>query len=578
MKLLAHYSFSLLLALASFFALDVLAADPRKDTLTQASIFIDAGRLKDAVALLKTHEPADPKEAQQVTLLMGKIYLAIDRPAKALELFQSVDEQLPLNLDAAMGAATASLKLGRFADARKYAIDAGKIDMESADPELLLALIEQRTGQTAEATTRMEKLLRKRPGSESHVLAYARYLVSAGEQTKAMKTLRDFRESHPQAAQVLEQLGELEFSFGSKPAAIDLKREAARSYANQGNEYRVRVIQSWVEENIVARAAPQRDTEMGKRISPAEPSSESVPRAEAGPQQNLPPKPLPNASPNAPPNASPTLPPNTPPNASPNLPPNLSPNLPPKAAEKKEPPVPGEQKPKLAKFTDPDVNIPVQRFPFPRGVTITGGSGFVVDEGRKIVTNKHVIEGGKEFAIRTGLGEVIRAKVVFISETDDLAILELQKPLPADRAIPAAAYSKPRVGRDVVVMGYPLWYILGEGSPSLTNGVVSKGTGMGDDRHTFQLTAKVNKGNSGGPVFDLNGNVVGITVGKLDSQKINQEQGFVPEDINFAIHVDRLPAMAKVSLKAEGLSEKPVSPETLYQMMLGRVVMVATYK
>ena len=538
MKLLTQYSFSLLLALASFFAWDVLAADLRKDTLTQASIFIDAGRLKDAVALLKTHEPADPKEAQQVTLLMGKIYLAIDRPAKALELFQSVDEQLPLNLDVAMGAANASLKLGRFADARKYAIDAGKIDMESADPELLLALIEQRTGQTADATTRMEKLLRKRPGSESHVLAYARYLVSAGEQTKAMKTLRDFRESHPQAAQVLEQLGELEFSFGSKPAAIDLKREAARSYANQGNEYRVRVIQSWVEENIVARAAPQRDTEMGKRISPSEPSSESAPRPEAGPQQNLPPK----------------------------------------AAEKKDSPLPAEQKPKLAKFTDPDVNIPVQRFPFPRGVTITGGSGFIVDEGRKIVTNKHVIEGGKEFAIRTGLGEVIRAKVVFISETDDLAILELQKPLPADRAIPAAAYSKPRVGRDVVVMGYPLWYILGEGSPSLTNGVVSKGTGMGDDRHTFQLTAKVNKGNSGGPVFDLNGNVVGITVGKLDSQKINQEQGFVPEDINFAIHVDRLPAMAKVSLKAEGLSDKPVSPETLYQMMLGRVVMVATYK
>ena len=562
MKLLTQYSFSLLLALASFFALDVLAADVKKDTLTQASIFIDAGRLKDAVALLKAHEPGDPREVQQVTLLMGKIYLAIDRPAKALELFQSVDAQLSLNLDVAMGAANASLKLGRFADARKYAIDAGKIDRESAEPELLLALIEQRTGQTADATARMEKLLRKRPGSESHVLAYARYLVSAGEQTKAMKTLRAFRESHPQAAQVMEQLGEFEFSFGSKPAAIDLKREAARSYANQGNEYRVRVIQSWVEENIVARAAPQRDAETGKHISPAEPSAESVPRAEAGPSKNL--------------RSNPQL--DSTPNSSPNAPPNTSPNLPPKAAEKKEPPTSAEQKPKLAKFTEPDVNIPVQRFPFPRGVTITGGSGFIVDEGRKIVTNKHVIEGGKEFAIRTGLGEVIRAKVVFISDTDDLAILELQKPLPADRAIPAAAYAKPRVGRDVVVMGYPLWYILGEGSPSLTNGVVSKGTGMGDDRHTFQLTAKVNKGNSGGPVFDLNGNVVGITVGKLDSQKINQEQGFVPEDVNFAIHVDRLPPMAKVSLKAEGMSEKPVSPETLYQMMLGRVVMVATYK
>ena len=532
MKYLIHYGVSLLLALCVLCAQSVFAADARTDLLTQASVLVDAGRLKEAVAILKVHEPRDAKEAQQITLLMGKIYLAIDRPAKALEYFRSADEQLAFNVDAVMGAANASLKLGRFADARNYAVDAAKLDLDSPEPELLLALIEQRSGRVNEATKRMDELLRKRPGSESHILAYARYLLSAGEQTKAVSTLQTYRESHPQSAPVLEQLGELEFSFGSKSKALNLKREAAKSYANLGNEYRVRVIQSWVEDNIATLDPPKRDTEMGKRISPA-PSPESEP----------------------------------------------APNTPPQAAEKKESrPAPAEQKPKLAKFTDPDVNLPVQRFPFPKGVTITGGSGFIVDEGRKIVTNKHVIDGGKEFAIRTGLGEVIRAKVVFISDTDDLAILELNKPLPADRAIPSAAYAKPRVGRDVVVMGYPLWYILGEGSPSLTNGVVSKGTGMGDDRNTFQLTAKVNKGNSGGPVFDLNGNVVGITVGKLDSQKINQEQGFIPEDINFAIHVDRLPPMAKAALKAEGVTDKPVSPEALYQLMLGRVVMVATYK
>ena len=129
MKSLIKYSLSLLLTLCGLCALAVLAADGKPDPLIRASIFIDAGRLKDAVALLKTHEPADPKEAQQVTLLMGKIYLAIDRPAKALELFQSVDEQLPFNLDVVMGAAHASLKLGRFVDARKYATDAAKIDM-----------------------------------------------------------------------------------------------------------------------------------------------------------------------------------------------------------------------------------------------------------------------------------------------------------------------------------------------------------------------------------------------------------------------------------------------------------------
>ena len=532
MKSLIKQGVSLLLVFYVFCVHGVIAAEATADALTRASIFIDAGRLKDAVTILKGQEPRDAKEEQQITLLMGKIYLAIDRPAKALEYFRSAEEQLSFNMDAVMGAANASLKLGRFADARKYATEAGKLDLDSPEPELLLALIEQRAGQASDGTRRMDNLLRKRPGSASHVVAYARYLLSAGEQAKAISTLQIYRESHPKSAPVLEQLGDLEFNFGSKSTALNLKREAAKSYADQGNEYRVRVIQSWVEENIESLDPPKRETEIGKRSSPA-----------------------------------------------PSPAPEVTPNVPPIVAEKKElPSVPPEQKPRQAKFTEPDANLPVQRFPFPKGVTITGGSGFIVDEGRKIVTNKHVIEGGKEFAIRTGLGEVIRAKVVFISNTDDLAILELSKPLPADRAIPSAAYAKPRVGRDVVVMGYPLWYILGEGSPSLTNGVVSKGTGMGDDRNTFQLTAKVNKGNSGGPVFDLNGNVVGITVGKLDSQKITQEQGFVPEDVNFAIHVDRLPPMAKVALKAEGVSDKPVSPETLYQLMLGRVVMVATYK
>jgi S1-C subfamily serine protease len=218
------------------------------------------------------------------------------------------------------------------------------------------------------------------------------------------------------------------------------------------------------------------------------------------------------------------------------------------------------------------------RFPFPDGVMITGGSGFIVDGGKKIVTNRHVVEGGKEFAIRTGLGEVIKAKVIFISKTDDLAVLELDKALPADRAIPSNSYSKPRVGRNVVVMGYPLWYVLGEGSPSLTNGLVSKRTGMGDDLGTFQLTAKVNKGNSGGPVFDMAGNVVGITVGKLDSKKIQDEQGFVPEDVNFAIHIDRLPKITNASVDGKEPNTVELNTEELYQVMLGKVVMVATYK
>jgi S1-C subfamily serine protease len=248
-------------------------------------------------------------------------------------------------------------------------------------------------------------------------------------------------------------------------------------------------------------------------------------------------------------------------------------------AEKKTEPNKAKPAVPVIKPMMPDVEskIAVERFPFPSGVTIIGGSGFVVDTGRKVVTNRHVVEGGKEFAIRTGLGEVIKARLVFISNTDDIAVLELAKPLPADRAIPSSSFVKPQVGRNVVVMGYPLWYLLGEGSPSLTNGVVSKRTGLRDDAGTFQITAKVNKGNSGGPVFDMRGNVVGITVGKLDIKKIGDDQGFLPEDVNFAIHVDRLPKMLNISATSED-QRNELSAEELYQSMVGKVVMVATYK
>ncbi len=239
----------------------------------------------------------------------------------------------------------------------------------------------------------------------------------------------------------------------------------------------------------------------------------------------------------------------------------------------------------LGKFSDdqarkskPRSTVRTEKFPFPTGVILTSGSGFVIDGGRKIVTNRHVIDGGKEFAIRTGLGEVVRPSISLISQTDDLAILELEKPLPSESAIPDTAYSKPVVGTAIVVMGFPMSHILGDNAPSLTNGIVSKITGLKDDVSSFQMTAKVNKGNSGGPVFDMQGNIVGITFGKLDSKRINQEQGFIPEDINFAIHVDRLPAAANVRIGGQRTAPADQSIEALYQQMLGKVVMVVTYR
>lgn len=219
-----------------------------------------------------------------------------------------------------------------------------------------------------------------------------------------------------------------------------------------------------------------------------------------------------------------------------------------------------------------------KQFSFPDGSAVRGGSGLVVSGGTRVITNRHVVAGGKLFAIRTGLGEISKARVVFESDTDDLAILELDTPLPRERAIEIADMRMAQSGSQVVAMGYPLWYLLGSETPSLTNGVVAKSAGMNEDPAMFQLTAKINRGNSGGPVFNMRGELVGLTMGKLDTDSMRVSEGFTPEDINFAIQADRI----RAALEPNSNDVLPLTqggavlaPEQIYQDMLGKVVMVA---
>ena len=219
-----------------------------------------------------------------------------------------------------------------------------------------------------------------------------------------------------------------------------------------------------------------------------------------------------------------------------------------------------------------------KQFSFPDGSAVRGGSGLVVSGGTRVITNRHVVAGGKLFAIRTGLGEISKARVVFESDTDDLAILELDTPLPRERAIEIADMRMAQSGSQVVAMGYPLWYLLGSETPSLTNGVVAKSAGMNEDPAMFQLTAKINRGNSGGPVFNMRGELVGLTMGKLDTDSMRVSEGFTQEDINFAIQADRI----RAALEPNSNDVLPLTqggavlaPEQIYQDMLGKVVMVA---
>lgn len=509
------------LSLMGIFFLNFWIGSANANNLDLASVYVDAGRYSDAISILKKYELSDEEE-YKVNLLTGKIYLAIDKPAKALEFFEAADVQSLDNIDAQVGIALSQLKLGKFSLAKRYADSIRRIEKDSAEPIYISAVIQARTGKLDEAVKAIEQVAQRQPDSEAVAVAKAKFYALTGDAAKAKDSLTAFIRRKPDSPEAYDYLGDVMMKSGDQAGAISARAKALQIFRNQSNQYRAAVMTAWIEANDPAyrhpatKPAPKPEPEKSQKDQYVENKPESKP---AKPEKV-----------------------------------KLKPS-----------------------FPEAEPNFAVQRFPFPSGVMITGGSGFIVDSGKKIVTNRHVVEGGKEFAVRTGLGEVIRAKLVYTSNTDDLAVLELEKPLPADRAIPGASFVKPKVGRNVVVMGYPLWYMLGEGSPSLTNGVVSKRTGLRDDPNTFQVTAKVNKGNSGGPVFDMRGNVVGITVGKLDTKKIAEDQGFVPEDVNFAIHVDRLPRMLGISV---GTEEKNVelNAEEIYQAMVGKVVMVATYK
>lgn len=121
-------------------------------------------------------------------------------------------------------------------------------------------------------------------------------------------------------------------------------------------------------------------------------------------------------------------------------------------------------------------------------------------------------------------------------EVSDLAYLHGP---PSANYLPLQAGKPIRPGDGVVALGYPLKGLLAS-EANVAVGVVSALAGLRNNPATLQITAPVLVGNSGGPLLDEAGNVVGVVVGKLDAIKIVQATGELPQNINFAVKVSRV--------------------------------------
>ena len=172
-----------------------------------------------------------------------------------------------------------------------------------------------------------------------------------------------------------------------------------------------------------------------------------------------------------------------------------------------------------------------------------------------VLTNAHVVRECSEIRVRLPFQEASSTTVLVSDSANDLALL-MVSPAPPE-AVSFREGRGIRQGEGIIAIGFPLRGVLASGM-NLTTGTISALAGIRDDARYLQMTAPVQPGNSGGPLLDQSGNVVGVIVGKLDALEVARRTGDIPQNVNFAIHA----SVARTFLDANRVDYETVFSNT----------------
>ena len=164
----------------------------------------------------------------------------------------------------------------------------------------------------------------------------------------------------------------------------------------------------------------------------------------------------------------------------------------------------------------------------------SSGSGFFLTIDGVLATNAHVVEGASSIEV-TVTNEVgtftYRAKVILVDGNNDVALLQIDdEKFKGLSQIPYGILENSDVGAKVFTIGYPLNDVMGI-NYKVTDGIISSKSGIADDVRYYQISVPLQPGNSGGPLFNKEGNVIGITSSRLNGQAV----GTQIENVNYAI-------------------------------------------
>ena len=166
-------------------------------------------------------------------------------------------------------------------------------------------------------------------------------------------------------------------------------------------------------------------------------------------------------------------------------------------------------------------------------VSASAGSGFILSEDGYVITNAHVVNGAQTIKVELFNGESYPAELVGADSSFDIAVLKVE----AEGLKPVSVGNSDqlKVGEEVVAIGNPL----GELTFTMTNGILSaldrEINTDGNPQNMIQTNAAINSGNSGGPLFDMDGNVIGVTTAKYSG---STNSGTTIEGLGFAIPIN----------------------------------------
>ncbi len=182
------------------------------------------------------------------------------------------------------------------------------------------------------------------------------------------------------------------------------------------------------------------------------------------------------------------------------------------------------------------------------------GSGVAIGAHGEILTNSHVIEDCEKITARFPSGTSEQASLISRDQKNDLAIVQIKN---VASSVAAFREGGPiRAGDTVIASGYPLSGLLAT-TPNVSVGIVNALAGLGDDSRYLQISAPVQPGNSGGPLLDSSGHVVGIVTAKLNALGIARFMGDIPQNVNFAFKAE----IARAFLDSRGISYRAVRSE-----------------